>query len=118
MDDVPMNPQDGSQNLAQMMARMMTQMDDMRAEQANEREAMRVQIKALQENLASLQATPATIPQSPTLPAFPTVTVMPSSPSGQTKKKITLPDPPKFDGLRSNFRAWYLEMRNKLAVDG
>lgn len=35
-----------------------------------------------------------------------------------TKKKPTLPDPPRFNGLRKKFRAWELEMRSKLRVDG
>lgn len=34
------------------------------------------------------------------------------------KKRSTLPDPPKFNGQRSGFRAWLLEMRSKLRVDG
>ena len=128
-NDVPMEPEAESQSLVQMMARMMSQMDDIRAEQASEREAMRVQIKALQENVESLQGTPATTPQSPTPPALPiplsptppalpTVTVTPSSPPGQTKKKATLPDPPRFDGVRRKFPAWLLEMQNKLQTDG
>jgi hypothetical protein len=39
-------------------------------------------------------------------------------PIGAPKKRATLPDPPKFDGTRNNFRAWYLEMQNKIQVDG
>ena len=34
------------------------------------------------------------------------------------KKKATLPDPPKFEGIRNAFRAWFREMKNKLEVDG
>ncbi len=66
MDDVLMHPQDGSRDLAKMMARMISQMDDIHAEQVSEREAIRVQIKALQENVTSLQGTPTTIPQTVT----------------------------------------------------
>ncbi len=47
MDNVLMDPQDRSQNLAQMIALMISWMDDMRAEQASEREAMRMQIQVL-----------------------------------------------------------------------
>ncbi len=128
MDDVPMDPQDGSQNLAQMMALMMSRMDDMRAEQASEREAMRMQIRVLQENVASLQATPVATPQTPTSPALPGVTAVPPAPPGvtvtppsppaQTKKKMILPDPPRFDGNRKKYRNWRLEMEGKLRTDG
>jgi hypothetical protein len=128
-DDMPMEPEAEAQSLVQMMARMMSQMDDIRAEQASEREAMRVQIRVLQENVASLQATPTTTPlsptppalptpQGPTIPALPTVTVTPSSPPGQTKKRATLPDPPRFDGTRKKFRTWKQEMESKLETDG
>ncbi len=116
-NDTPMDT-GGPQDLAQMMAQMMSQMNDMRAEQASEREAMRVQIRALQENVASLQATPVATPQSPTPPALPTVAVTPPSPPGQTKKKMTLPDPPRFDGNRKKYRNWRLEMEGKLRTDG
>jgi len=34
------------------------------------------------------------------------------------KRKATLPDPKRFDGLRKNFRPWQLEMTGKLRVDG
>lgn len=127
-NDVPMDPEAGPLNLAQMMVQMMNQMNDMRAEQASEREAMRVQIRALQENVASLQTTPVATPQTPTPPALPGVSVMPPappgvtvtppSPPGQTKKKATLPDPPRFDGTRKKFRTWKQEMESKLETDG
>jgi len=42
INDIPIEPEAESQSLVQMMARMMSQMDDIRAEQASEREAMRV----------------------------------------------------------------------------
>jgi hypothetical protein len=105
-----------------MMAHMMSQMNDMRAEQASEREGMRMQIKSLQESFASLHATPVTTPaitpQTPTPPALPAVTVTPPSPPGQTKKKMVLPDPPRFDGNRKKYRNWRLEMEGKLRTDG
>ncbi|KAK4097644.1 hypothetical protein N658DRAFT_500251 [Parathielavia hyrcaniae] len=86
--------------------------------QAQERETTQAHIKALQETIASLQATPATTPQSPTPPALPGFTVTPPSPPGQTKKKMTLPDPPRFDGNRKKFRNWRLEMEGKLRTYG
>ncbi|KAK4117936.1 hypothetical protein N657DRAFT_540960, partial [Parathielavia appendiculata] len=33
-------------------------------------------------------------------------------------KKMTLPDPPRFDGNRKNYRSWKLEMEGKLRTDG
>ena len=47
IDDMPIEPEAEAQSLVQMMARMMSQMDDIRAEQASEREAMWVQIRVL-----------------------------------------------------------------------
>ena len=91
---------------------------EMEARQAQEREATQAHIKALQETIASLQATPAATPQSPAPPALPAVTTTPPSPPGQTKKKMTLPDPPRFDGTRKKFRTWKQEMEGKLETDG
>jgi len=90
----------------------------METRQAHEREVTQAHIKALQETIASLQATPSTTPQSPTPPALPTVAITPPSPPGQTKKKMTLPDPPRFDGNRKKYRNWRLEMEGKLRTDG
>ncbi len=42
MDDVLMDPQDRSQNLVQMMALIISWIDDMWAEQASEREAIQM----------------------------------------------------------------------------
>ncbi|KAK3896772.1 hypothetical protein C8A05DRAFT_20328 [Staphylotrichum tortipilum] len=113
----------------------MGQVKGMRADQANEREATKMQIRVLQDKVASLLGTPTTTPQSLTLPAPleaivtppgvvpmppapPEVTIAPPSAPGQTKKRATLPDPPRFDGNRSKFPAWLLEMQNKLQTDG
>jgi hypothetical protein len=101
-----------------MMAQVLGQISNIQAEQALEREATRLQIQVLQENIASLRATPATTPQTPTPPAFPGVTLTPPSPPGQTKKKATLPDPPRFDGNRKKFRTWKQEIESKLETDG
>ena len=46
-DDMPMEPEAEAQSLLQMIARIMSQIDDIRAEQASEREAMWVQIRVL-----------------------------------------------------------------------
>jgi len=91
---------------------------EMEVYQAREREANQAHIKALQETIASLQATPAATPRSPTSPAPPIVDITPPSPPGQTKKKMTLPDPPRFDGNRKKYRNWRLEMEGKLRTDG
>jgi hypothetical protein len=122
----------GNNQLAQLMQLLSTQLGtiqtgqlehaqrfaEMEARQAQEREATQAHIKALQETIASLQATPATTPRSPTPPALPAFTVTPPSPPGQTKKKMTLPDPPRFDGNRKKYRNWRLEMEGKLRSDG
>ncbi len=122
----------GNNQLAQLMQLLSTQLGtiqtgqleqaqrfaEMEARQAQERETTQAHIKALQETIASLQATPTTTPQSPTPPALPAVTVTPPSPPGRPKKKATLPDPPRFDGTRKKFRTWKQEMESKLETDG
>jgi hypothetical protein len=123
--------QSGNQ-LAQLMQRLTTQLGtiqagqleqaqrfaEMEARQTQEREATQAHIKALQETIASLQATPTTTPQSSTPPTFPAVTITPPSPPSQTRKKMILPDPPRFDGVRKKYRNWRLEMEGKLRTDG
>ena len=104
----------GPQDLAQIMAQMISQINDMQAEQASEREAMQVQIQALQENVASLQATPVAIPQSLTPLALPIVAVILLSPPSQTKKKMTLLDPPCFDRNWKKYQNQRLEIEGKL----
>jgi hypothetical protein len=102
----------------QMMAQLRDQMDNLRTEQANEREAMGLQIKALQDQNATMRNTPVNTP----LPATPAPQLSAPAPlappSSGTKKKPTLPDPPRFDGTRRKFPAWLLEMQNKLRTDG
>jgi hypothetical protein len=59
-----------------------------------------------------------TIPQSLIPPVLPTVAIILLSPPSQTKKKITLPDPLRFDRNRKKYRNWRLEMEGKLYTDG
>jgi Zinc knuckle len=70
------------------------------------------QIQKLQEERNQLQS-PA---QTPTITLSPPVEPV-TIPTGR-KKRSTLPEPPKFNGKRTTFRAWLLEMNNKLRVDG
>ncbi|KAK4099187.1 hypothetical protein N658DRAFT_170483 [Parathielavia hyrcaniae] len=106
-----------------MMAQLMGQMNEIQAEQANEREETRLQIRALQEGIATLQTTPGgNPPQLPTpaspLQQAPAPPPGPPAPPTQTKKKPTLPDPAKFNGNRKEFPSWLLDMQYKLEVDG
>ncbi|KAK4170789.1 hypothetical protein QBC36DRAFT_341288 [Triangularia setosa] len=109
---------------AQERAQFAQQLADIQAEQRNERKASRAQIRALQETVTSLQKAlpPATLLNTNPTEAVSTYT--PEEPSSAQittnamRKKPILPDPPKFNGSRLNFRAWYLEMKNKLSVDG
>lgn len=102
-------PNEGShEETAQVMMQMMQQM----ADQIN---ANQVQVHTLQENLSSLQQAQAT-PSTTANMTNPTPSSIPTEP--KKKKRTTLPDPPKFNGLRNSFRPWYLEMQNKLFVDG
>lgn len=104
--------------------------ETLRAEREVDREETRAQIRALQSAMATpmisspgeiVNPTPQRIAHAPVL----TVT----SPSSGTvagelaeerlsKRKATLPNPQRFDGTRRKFRAWQLEMRSKLRVDG
>ncbi|KAK6855471.1 hypothetical protein PG995_009003 [Apiospora arundinis] len=91
-----------------------------------DRVSYRNEIQALHEGLNGLRATLST-PQSqqPDVPisstsvlTSPDETPLPDSPTSFTRKKPLLPDPAKFNGTKSTFRAWLTEMRNKLLVDG
>jgi hypothetical protein len=130
--------QGDAQQLAAMMAQMMGQIKELRNEQvqrltemenrlATEREAYDTQIKALQESFASFHSTPggntlqhpspiSTTQQTPLPSVAPPAS--PAVPPSQVKKKPTLPDPPRFDGVRRKFRAWKQEMESKLETDG
>ncbi len=100
-NDVPMDAQDGSQSLSTMLAQLMNQVNDMRADQASAREAMRTQIRVLQENVASLQGTPTTTPQSSTPPAPPRVVATPLGVAATppAPPEVTIP-PPSAPGHR------------------
>lgn len=108
-------------------------MQNLASQATQDRETNQAQIRLLQEHLAHLrqtQPTPfssndqnesmtsANIPIPPVyVPHASTETPLPESPP-QARKKPLLPDPPKFVGTKTTFRAWLLEMRNKLRVDG
>lgn len=105
-----------SQMLMQMMSQLSEQMQALRAERDADREEVRTQIDALR----SAIVTPTQTPHPPP----PVDTNQPqegrnssADTEKSTKKKPTLPNPPKFDGTRRNFRPWYLEMRAKLSLD-
>jgi hypothetical protein len=99
------------------MAQLSDQLASIREDQAADREAHRAQIQMLQEHLAQPRTTPPQTKEALLTPQ--TTSRQPSPPPIRApKKRATLPDPPKFDGTRNNFRAWYLEMQNKLQVDG
>lgn len=102
-----------SQMLMQMMSQMTEQMQALRDEREADREAMQLQIQALQSAIATPTPTPQ--PQRITRPE-PRRSCSPES--AIVKKKSTLPDPPRFEGTRSEFRPWLSEMKNKLRVDG
>jgi hypothetical protein len=103
--------------LMRALGQLTDQLAAVREDQAADREAHRAQIQLLQEHIAQSRTTPPRTNQNLLTPQ--TTPRHPSPPPiGGLKKRPTLPDPPKFDGTRNNFRAWYLEMQNKLQVDG
>ncbi|KAK4097112.1 hypothetical protein N658DRAFT_489480 [Parathielavia hyrcaniae] len=107
-----------SQN-QQIMAQLREQMGNHQKEHANEREDSQAQIQALQGELAALRATPTgTTPQAQVTPGSTPQAPTPTPPVAPAKKKPTLPDPPRFDGVRRKFRASKQEMESKLETDG
>ena len=112
--DTGAGPLSEAQQIQQMMAQMLGQINNMQAKQAEEREATHQQIEALQGNLTALQdkSTPAT-----TLSIQETVKGTDAVLPAQMKKKATLPDLPWFDSNRKEFSSWYLEMEYKLQTD-
>lgn len=135
-------PSRSTQLLMQMMSQLSEQaaatqgafqqtIETLRAERDADREETRNQIRALQSAIATPQHTTDgeianPVPQrlGPVPPvlnaASPPIVLTNETSQGQilTKKKPTLPNPQRFDGTRREFRAWLLEMRSKLHVDG
>jgi hypothetical protein len=115
---------------------------------ATEREANREHIQVLQGTIASLRETvtaqaamtgtntpgteggdhpinqvPPAPPQAPrpAPPAAPPTAPPAALPEPEPERrgsKMTMPDPPRFDGTRKKFRSWRLEMEGKLRADG
>ncbi len=121
------------ETMTAMLHHLSLQLDRLAADQRADRETNKQQIQQIHENLAAratvAQTTPSMTPGDHT-PAEPPMhenanlrvpqTMMGNStPSAMARRpRPMLPDPVKFDGSRSKFRAWYLEMRNKLLTDG
>ncbi|KAJ6437064.1 hypothetical protein O9K51_10361 [Purpureocillium lavendulum] len=112
-----------TQMLMQMMIQMSEQLQNMqanqqtlRAEREADRDEMRTQIRNMQSAIATPTTTPQPQPPAPRV-AGPEPRRSSSPENAPAKKKPTLPNPPKFDGTRRNFRPWYLEMRAKLLHD-
>ncbi|KAM7209594.1 hypothetical protein V8F06_014857, partial [Rhypophila decipiens] len=111
-------PQSEAQQLMRMMNELTVQLNTMQQQQAQERAATQQQIQQLQQKFSSSTPTSGGLPAStPTNPPADQSTGAPAE-SRATKKKPTLPDPPRFNGNRKRFRTWELEMRNKLDIDG
>ena len=117
----------GSGDTAQQLLRMLNEMKEnfaqematLRESQTSAQEANREQIRALQENIATLGAAVSTPASEEASPPYGQTNSDPSiTPARQAKKKPTLPDPVRFDGNRKEFPSWLLEMQNKLETDG
>lgn len=138
------SPSRSTQMLVQMISQMSEQLQTIqrdqhslrtereadRAERETDREEARAQIRALQSAIATpmhispgeiVNPTPQRIAHAPILnvtsPSLGTVTGEIAE-ERLSKRKATLPNPQRFDGTRRKFRAWQLEMRSKLRVDG
>ncbi|KJZ68786.1 hypothetical protein HIM_11830 [Hirsutella minnesotensis 3608] len=106
------------QSMMQALAAVMDKLESVCASQEAEREEMRSQIRILQ-TAVSRTPTPANEPVAPIEPMSDNTpqSIETSERIPSKRVKPTLPDPPKFDGTRKNFRPWFLEMKAKLAVD-
>ena len=80
---------------------------EMRREMEDERRAHRDMVRALEERIMELAATPQETP---------TQHAAESRVFNLTRKALKWPEP--FDGTRSKFRAWKQEIKDKLEVDG
>lgn len=136
--------QDGSppSRTSQLFMQMMNQMSEqlqaiqreqqsLRTERETDREETRTQIRTLQSAIATPNYTSSEEIVNPTpqrtglpppilnvaSPPPPTEQVEETQTRRTNRKKPTLPNPPKFDGTRRNFRPWHLEMRAKLTLD-
>ncbi len=75
-------------------------------------------IRLLQENMAALTPPSRNLtPNPPTDRDTPPLQLV-SAPSASERRRPVLPDPIKFEGARSKFRPWIIEMRNKITTDG
>ncbi|KAM4055021.1 hypothetical protein HRG_010197 [Hirsutella rhossiliensis] len=100
----------------QMMSQMAEQLQSLRADRDADRDATREQIQLLQDSLTTSRPTPlGTESESRAEPLHEPNRLVDTS---LRKTRPTLPDPPRFEGVRSKFRAWLSEMKNKLRVDG
>ena len=87
----------------------------------------KIEALTLAAQYSTTNPTPSFTPAARTVPPTTTPLVPPTTPTDALpqathqllrKKKMRLPDPPKFSGKRSEFRIWKIEMNNKLATDG
>lgn len=132
-----MEGQDGGPPLAQLLIQLTEQFASFRQEQIREREHFAQQLAELRASQAQAQPharegggqppfdqnndTPS--PTNPPPSGSPSVpenspAAINTTNDATTRRKPSLPDPPRFTGLRRRFRAWELEMRSKLQVDG
>jgi len=90
--------------------------------QAQQKEAHEAQIRVLQDTIARLDPTQPEARETlnPNMAEIAASTPIVTPPIAETERRTrpALPDPPKFDGRRHKFRAWLLEMKNKLRTDG
>lgn len=117
--------------MSEQLHAIQREQQSLRTERETDREETRTQIRTLQSAIATPNYTSSEeiVDRTPlrTGPPPPILNVAaPPPPTEQAegtqirrinRKKPTLPNPPKFDGTRRNFRPWYLEMRAKLSLD-
>ena len=100
----------------QWMRAFLAQQERYTAQQQQRMHAMQEQHQA---EIRALQATVEAL-QKPTESTTPTSepTLVENQPHSFKRTKAILPDPPKFDGTRSDFEGWKSLMRDKIEVDG
>src|SRR5271154_2945942 len=99
------------------MAQQHQQMEAMQEQQEAQIQALQAALANTNSELEALRRTtpaetPAGVPPPPSEPTLAPTTNRPA------RIKAILPDPPKFDGTRSDYEGWRSLARDKIDVDG
>ena len=102
------------------MAQQQQQMMALQEQQQAQIQALRVTVEATNVEIQSLrQTTPADMSTEAPQPFLQASTPMPEAATTRPRRtRAILPDPPKFDGSRSEYEGWRSLIKDKIEVDG